>query len=149
MEQRRLNLPPIKLKAQRRGESITVWDDLRKKYVVLTPEEWVRQHVISYLIGELNIPPQQIIVEYPVELNGQSQRADIVVVTRSTEPHILVECKAPEVKISQSTLDQAVRYNSILSAKYIMLTNGLTHHLYERISDEGEYRAISNLPTHP
>lgn len=149
MEQRRLNLPPIKLKARCTDDLLYIWDELRKKYIVLTPEEWVRQHVVSYLIHEKNIPSPQIILEYPVELNNQNQRADIVAVTRSGEPYILVECKAPEVKISQTTLDQAVRYNSILNAKYIMLTNGLTHHLYERISEEGEYAVINNLPTHP
>lgn len=144
MQHPRLNLPPIKLKARRSGETLSVWDGLRKQYIVLTPEEWVRQHIVGYLTDHKEIPSTQIAMEYPVELNGQRQRADIVVLNRLGEPYILIECKAPEVKISQTTLDQAVRYNSVLKARYIMLTNGMTHHLYELLSEEGDYRQVES-----
>lgn len=111
---------------------------------MLTPEEWVRQHVNAFLQSHLGVQPLHILLEHPVSLNGQSQRADVVVVDRSGTPRILVECKAPEVKISQSTLDQAVRYNSVVRAQYIILTNGLSHFIYELI-EGGGYRALSSL----
>ncbi len=141
----KLKFPPIKLRARRSGDAISVWDDLRKSYLVLTPEEWVRQHVNAFLQSHLGVSPQQIALEYGVLLNGQNQRADVVVVGRDGSPRILVECKAPEVKISQETLDQAVRYNSVLNAHYIILTNGLSHFLYESTDDEGGYRSLTSF----
>ncbi|MFI3248815.1 MAG: type I restriction enzyme HsdR N-terminal domain-containing protein [Rikenellaceae bacterium] len=122
-----------------------MWDSLRRSYIVLTPEEWVRRHVVEFLISQLQIPPQQIVQEYPVGLNSQRQRADVVVLSRQGEPLMMVECKAYDVKISQGTLDQAVRYNSVLMARYIMLTNGLSHHLYERVDSAGEYRIVRDF----
>ncbi len=150
----RLSLPSVTLKIKRSSSPSAVdpsqvstpkvWDPLRRIYIVLTREEWVRQHVIQLLISRYNIPQLQIIAEYPVELNGQPQRADLVVVSRSQRACILVECKAPEVKVTQSTLDQAVRYNSVIGARYIMLTNGLSHHLYERRG--GQYLPLPQFP---
>lgn len=122
-----------------------VWDELRKCYLVLTPEEWVRRHVIGFLTSHLNIQPAQIVQEYPVIISDQNQRADIVVIDRNGAPIFMVECKAPEVKINQSTLDQAVRYNSVLEARYLLLTNGVTHHLYERKDSEGGYRTLNSF----
>lgn len=141
----KLNFPNIKLRAREAANTISIWDPLRRCYIVLTPEEWVRQHLISFLISSLSIPPTQIILEYPVTINRQNQRADIVVVGRDTTPQILVECKAPDVKVSQQTLDQAVRYNSIVKARYIILTNGINHYIYQKESDEGEYSPLSDL----
>lgn len=134
----------MKMRARKCDGSISIWDRVRKSYIVLTPEEWVRQHLIEFLISHLSLSEPQIIIEYPVQLNGQNQRADVVVVGQGGRPWILVECKAPEVAIEQSTLDQAVRYNSIVAAQYIILTNGLTHHLYRRVDDEGHYEVISS-----
>ncbi len=93
----------------------------------------------------MSIPPAQIILEHPVLLNGQRQRADLVVVGSDGVAKLMCECKAADVKISQATLDQAVRYNSVLEARYILLTNGVNHHLYERLNSEGGYRALSSL----
>ncbi len=140
----KLNFPTINLRARRHEGSIQLWDTIRKCYIVLTPEEWVRRHVIGFLTSQLAIPPAQIILEHPVLLNGQRQRADVVVINSEGEVKLMVECKAHDIKISQSTLDQAVRYNSVLNAKYIMLTNGLTHHLYEKLNDEGGYRSLNS-----
>lgn len=122
-----------------------VWDSLRRSYLVLTPEEWVRRHLVEFLLSELSIPAAQIVQEYPVKVNSQSQRADVVVLSTSCEVVMMVECKAYDVKLSQSTLNQAVRYNSVLRARYIMLTNGLSHRIYERLDDEGNYRGLSSL----
>ncbi len=142
----KLNFPPIKLRAKESGSSISAWDVVRRCYVVLTPEEWVRRHVVEMLINQLQIPIPQIIEEYPITLNSQKQRADVVVIDREGAPQLMIECKSYDVKISQATLDQAVRYNSVLRARYIMLTNGLTHHCYERTDDMGGYKALDALP---
>lgn len=143
----KLNFPQIKLRAQHNGNVISVWDIVRRCYIVLTPEEWVRRHVVEMLINQMNIPIAQIILEYPVVLNGQRQRADLVVIDREGCPRLMVECKSYEVKLSQSTLDQAVRYNSILNARYIVLTNGLEHSCYERTDNMGGYTPIDSLPS--
>lgn len=122
-----LNLPPVRLRARRSGGRIEIWDALRGSWLVLTPEEWVRQHVIHLLVSHRAVPAQRIVCEYPVPLNGQPQRADIVVVDDCGAPWLLVECKAADVDIDDSVLAQAVRYNSVLHASYIMITNGLQH----------------------
>ncbi len=142
----KLNTPPVKLRVRREGDNnLSVWDIVRGIFVAMTPEERVRQHLIHMLIDDLNIPKAQIVVEYSVNINGQPQRADIVVLNRDGSAKILVECKAPDIKISQATLDQAVRYNAILKAKFIILSNGLTHHIYRRDNDEGAYSPIDSF----
>ena len=132
----KLNFPAIKLRAQRQNGRTLVFDQVRNIYVVLTPEEWVRRHLVEYLIKYCNAPLRSIIEEYPVELNGMAQRADVVVVDSSGQPLLLAECKAPEVKITQATVLQATRYTAVVGARYIILTNGLTHYCCER-TDEG------------
>ncbi|MFI3302418.1 MAG: type I restriction enzyme HsdR N-terminal domain-containing protein [Rikenellaceae bacterium] len=141
----KLNFPSIKLRAQRSadGRSLMVWSAPRNCYLLLTPEEWVRRHLVEYLTTHFAIATPQIIEEYPIPLNGQPQRADVVVVSGST-PIILVECKAPDVKITRHTLDQAARYNSVLGAKYIILTNGITHLCFE--FSDGKYLALKEFP---
>lgn len=141
----KLNFPPIRLRARRRGDTVEVWDALRGIYLVLSPEEWVRQHLIAYLVAGCGVQPKRIVEEYPVPLNGQPQRADVVVVGDCAEPLLLAECKAPAVKIDARVLDQAVRYNSVLGARYLVLTNGLTHRCYA-CSPERGYAALEHFP---
>lgn len=117
-----------------------IWDSLRQKWLVLTPEEWVRRNVIEWLIAEKGVPTLSISQEYPVNVNGQNQRADIVVVDEYAKPYILVECKAPEIAIDEAVVMQACRYNAVLGARYILLTNGLKLYCYEYA--EGRYRAV-------
>ncbi len=128
----KLNLPACRLRvAERAGETL-VWDTLRGRWLVLTPEEWVRRHVLAYLssggadhiVGE-KIIPAAIAQEHPVELNGTHQRADIVVFGAHSRPLLLVECKAPQIEIDDSAREQAFRYNTVLRARHIMITNGL------------------------
>ncbi len=142
----KLNFPPIKLRAQRisDGKSLSVWSQLRSCYLVLTPEEWVRRHLVEYLITEHSIPPLQMVEEYPVPLNGQPQRADLVVVDRNGKPSVLAECKSPDVKITREVFAQAVRYNSVVGARYVILTNGLTHLCFEWL--DGEYTPLNSFP---
>lgn len=132
-----LNFPPVELNIRRRPDGLLQIPDLvRGGYIVLTPEEWVRRHLIGYLISDCGVLLRSIITEYPVLLNGTAQRADVVVVDPSGKPVLLAECKAAEVKIDKSVLSQAVRYNSVVGARYIVLTNGLRHYCYEQ-TDEG------------
>ena len=119
----KLNFPAIRLRARRRGDGVEVWDSLRGIYLVLTPEEWVRQHLIAYLTAYCGVQPKRIVQEYAVALNGQPQRADVVVVDDAAEPLLVAECKAPGLPVGRQTLAQAVRYNSVLMARYVVLTN--------------------------
>lgn len=139
-----LNFPPIRLRARRRGGTVEVWDPIRGVYLVLTPEEWVRQHLIAYLVSHCGAQPLRIVEEYAVPLNGQPQRADVVVVDDDGRPLLLAECKAPEVAINKQTLAQAVRYNSVLQARYIILTNGLKHYCCRY--REGRYEQLRSFP---
>ncbi len=120
-----------------------IWDSLRRRWLVLTPEEEVRQHTIEWLVRTKGVPPLRIAQEYPVNVNGQSQRADIVVIDDFAKPYILVECKAPDVKITDEVLRQALRYNSFVGARYVMLTNGEKLFCYE--CSDGQYRAVTNF----
>lgn len=98
----------------------------QRGWLLLTPEEWVRRHVVAHLTERMAVPPTNIVEEYPVTLNGQNQRADVVVIGPDTKPWLLIECKAPEVTLDQSVVAQAVRYNSVVGAPNVAVTNGLT-----------------------
>ena len=140
-----LNFPPVKFRALRKGNEVLIWDALRKTYLTLTPEEWVRQHAIRYLTEKLGVPDTSIQQEYPVSMDGMLQRADVVVVDRMQKPLMLIECKAAEVKIDASVFNQAVRYNSRIGARYVMLTNGLTHYCYVTWNGR-DYAPVDSLP---
>ena len=103
---------------------VEVWAPTRRVWLVLTPEEEVRRRVVRHLTERLSVPTTHIIEEHPVRLNGQLQRADVVVVNMEMKPWLVVECKAPDVAINQSVIDQVVRYNSILGASQVVVTNG-------------------------
>ena len=140
-----LKFPRVVLQQRERDGKIVIPDRVRGGYIVLTPEEWVRRHVIEYLINWCGVELQRVITEYPVMLNGQSQRADIVVVGCDAKPLLLVECKAADVDIDQGVLDQAVRYNSVVGASFLMLTNGLKTFCLESLG-EGRYTKLTSLP---
>ncbi len=122
-----LSLPPFDYKIKRLEENVLIFDIIRKKYVVLTPEEWVRQHLVHYLINVKGCSPALIAIERGIELYGLPRRFDVVVFDRSGTPWLLVECKAPSVVLSRQVFDQAFRYNITLSAPYVAVTNGVTH----------------------
>lgn len=126
-----LNLPQTKLNLSRKSGQIYVFCPIRKKKLVLTPEEWVRQHVIAFLINELGISIGKIASEYSLKYNAMNRRADIVVMNEKTEPHMIVECKAPSISIDSKTLHQAAEYKHVISAKVLVLTNGLEHKIID------------------
>ena len=127
----------------------TIFDQVRKKYVVLTPEEWVRQHVIQFLIIEKNVPVSLIVVEAEISLFKTRKRFDIAVFDRNGNALMVVECKAPSVPLSRGVLDQAVRYNMTLKVGLLFLTNGLQHIMCRVDPTNGSIQQISDLPGYP
>lgn len=120
-----LNLPQVKLKLTQKGEKLFVWDDFRMKQVALTPEEWVRQHFLHFLISDRGVPKSLIAVEQGVEVNTLARRCDAVIYNKSGAPIAIVECKAPEIPLTEKTLHQIAQYNFKLRVNYLILTNGL------------------------
>ena len=131
--------PPVR---EMKGEKF-VWDSLRQIWLVLTPEEWVRQHTIAWLVSAKGVPSLRISQEYPVNINGQHQRADIVVIDDFAKPYILVECKAPNIDIDNEVVMQAIRYNAVVQAQYVLLTNGKKLYCFEYA--DGKYRAVKKF----
>ena len=130
-----LNLPEIDLKLEKRGDAIFVLDVLRKKKLLLTPEEWVRQHFLGYLMKHLKYPTGLIACEQGLKYDKQNKRTDIVVNTPQGEVLILVECKAPHVAITEATLNQIALYNRKLNPKYLVLKNGIQHYFFQILQD--------------
>ena len=143
----KLNLPPAKFTYRIDGDKRLVFDIIRKKYVALTPEEWVRQHVIHYLYGHLKYSAGLMAVETIVKVNGLSQRADIGVYDRKGAPAMIVECKAPEVKIDNSVFEQAARYDIKLGVKYLLVSNGLKHYCALLNRDGGTFSMLKAIPS--
>lgn len=141
-----LNLPTYPFKIKSSENKYFIFDIVRKKYMVLTPEEWVRQHMIHYLISAKNYPISLIAVEKKVTVNKLTKRTDILVFNTKGTPHIIVECKAPSIKITQEAFDQIARYNLKLEANYLIVTNGLTH-FYSFMDLKNEcYVFLENIP---
>jgi len=133
----------LRLKWKTEGDKIYFWDRRRNKYILLTPEEWVRQHVLAWLEQE-GYPPALMAVERQLTVNRLPKRFDIVVFDRKNRPFMLVECKRPDVKIDENTLHQALIYNRSLAAPYLLLTNGLKHFLIKMENDNPVF--INRLP---
>ena len=142
----KLNFPNFDFKITIKNQKKYIWDVVRKKYVMLTPEEWVRQHSIQYLIQIKNYNPNWIAVEKQITVKQLSKRADIVVYDYLLKPFIIVECKAPEVVINQKSFDQIARYNLTLEAHYLIVTNGLQHFYCCLNSEKKTYEFLEDLP---
>ena len=127
MDFSKLNLPNVALKTKLVDGTTQVFDVVRKKYFKLSPEEWVRQHFLHYLNIEKNYPFGVMKVEKMVKYNNLSTRADIIIYNREGKPHMIVECKSSDTKITQDVFDQISRYNFNLRVKYLVVTNGLQH----------------------
>ena len=124
----KLNLPEYDIKFKTGNNSLCLFDIVRKKYIVYTPEEWVRQNFLHYLVYEKKYPASLISVEHYFTINRFSKRCDIVLFNNNIKPLIIVECKSPNVKISQKTFDQVAGYNLKLNVEFLILTNGLIHY---------------------
>ncbi len=119
---------------------------MRKKYFVLTPEEWVRQHFVQFLIEEKKYPVSLIALEKQLTINNRKKRTDILIFNAVGEPDIIVECKAPQIKISQDTFDQIARYNLKLKANYLIVTNGLEHFFCKMDFENETYIFLKDIP---
>ncbi len=144
----KLNFPQYTFRFKNSENKIAAFDEIRKKFIILTPEEWVRLHTIQYLISEKNYPKSLINVEKQLKLGKRIKRYDIVVYNTLGEIHIIVECKAPSIKITQDTFDQIARYNMSLDASYLMVTNGLDHYYCQLDYELEKYNFLESLPSY-
>lgn len=142
----KLNLPPYAIALDRQDETLKVWDDLRRKWVRLTPEEWVRQHFIHFLIDHLGYPAQLLGNEVGLRLGGSKLRVDSILYDTQLRPKMLIEYKAPSVALSQQVLEQALRYNYKLEVPYLILSNGLEHVAYHINYKDHSYTVLDHIP---
>jgi hypothetical protein len=143
---KKLNFPVYSFRFKNSENKVAIFDEIRKKFILLTPEEWVRQHTIQFLLNENKYPKSYINVEKLIKINDLSKRYDVVVFQPNGEIYLLIECKAPEVQITQQTFDQIARYNLVLNAKYLMVTNGLNHYFCQMDFENEKYIFLKELP---
>lgn len=128
------------------GDVVFIFDEVRKKFLVLTPEEWVRQHVVQFLIQEKKVPKALIQLEGGLTYNGLQKRSDVLVFNSTGQKILLVECKAPSVKISQDTFDQIARYNFVHRVPWLLVSNGLAHYCCLLNWEQNSYQFMPELP---
>lgn len=143
----KLNLPPYSHKVQKSGDKKAIYDIVRRKYVALTPEEWVRQHLLHYFIYHLAYPKSLLSVETGVVYNQLAKRSDVVVYGRNAEPLMVVECKSFRVALTDKVFEQSAIYNSTLKAPYLLISNGLDHFCCSLNLKTRSYRFLENIPT--
>jgi hypothetical protein len=143
-----LQLPPYPFKITDEDGQLSMFDVIRKRKIIITPEEWVRQHFVQYLINQKKYPKTLIKLEGGHKLNGMPKRTDIVVYNTAGEKILLVECKAPSITIDQKTFDQVARYNMAHRIKIIAVTNGLQHYYCRIDFDAGNYKFLEDLPAY-
>lgn len=144
-----LNLPAFNVKLRRVGEQSQIFDEVRRKWLALTPEEWVRQHFIHYLNTYKNYPLSLMAVEKGLEVYGLKKRYDLVCYDAGMRAVMLVECKAPEVPMDQKVLEQAAIYNWKLKVPYLVVTNGIEHYCAEIDTLSGSWRFLNEIPAMP
>ena len=141
----KLNFPSFEFRLKNRNNKSYIFDIIRKKFILLSPEEWVRQHVINYLINH-RVSKNHINVERKIVINKLTKRFDVVVFKRDGSVKLLVECKAPNIKIDQKVFDQISIYNKSLSAEFMMITNGLVHFFFKINNSTKTYNFIKEFP---
>jgi len=139
-------LPSFEYQLKNSKNKVFIFDVIRKKYIQLTPEEWVRQHWLHYLINKKHYPKSLISVEKQLLVNNLKKRTDIVIYNNLGKPHLIVECKAHTVKITQSVFDQITRYNLSLQAKYLVLSNGFSHFFVKFDNKINVVSKIADIP---
>ncbi len=142
-----LAFPPIQARIREEGRGLEIFDPVRSRYVRLTPEEWVRQHLIGFLVAHRGVPLSLVAVEKSFDVSGQTKRADVVVYRRDGRPWLLAECKAPSVPVASAALRQVARYARVVHAEILALTNGMRHEAYA--VGTGELTPLDDLPTYP
>ncbi len=141
-----LNFPKFTFRFKNSENKASIFDVIRKKFIILQPEEWVRQHCIHYLIEIKNYPVSLINVEKTLTINDLKKRYDIVVFDTKGQIHLIVECKAPNIAINQAAFDQIARYNLALKASYLMVTNGLNHYYCQMDAEAERYQFLKDIP---
>lgn len=141
-----LNFSSFSFRFKNSENKVLIFDEIRKKFIILTPEEWVRQHVVHHLLYELKYPKSHINVEKIIKINDLTKRYDIVVFQPDGSILILVECKSTQVAITQATFDQIARYNLALKATFLMVTNGLNHYFCKMDFENEKYVFLTDLP---
>mgnify|MGYP003680273362 FL=1 len=141
-----LNFPAFNFRFKNSENKVYIFDVVRKKFVVLQPEEWVRQHVVHYLIEQKKYPLSLINVEKQLKVNNLTRRYDVVVFKTNGEIELLVECKAPQITITQTTFDQIAKYNMQLQSNYLMVTNGIKHFYCKMDFEEEKYSFLQKIP---
>lgn len=145
MHNQQLDLPVFDYRFKEEGGKSYLYDAFRKKFVVLSPEEWVRQHLLQHLWSNLGFPMAMISVEKSFLVDGLQKRYDAVIYNREFKPILLIECKAPSISIDQAVFDQAARYNRSLQVPFMLVSNGLTHVLAKVDAEAGRYIFANGL----
>lgn len=143
-----LNLPKYAAKVIEKEGKHQIWDPTRRKYVALTPEEWVRQNFINYLITEKNFPLELLANEVSVKLNGTAKRCDSVAYDKYLSPIVIIEYKAPHIEITRSVFDQIARYNMVLHVKYLIVSNGIQHYCCIIDYENQNYTFLKEIPSY-
>ena len=141
-----LNFPSYKFRFKNSENKLSIFDEIRKKFIILTLEEWVRQHCVLFLIQEKQYPKSLINVEKELVINDRKKRYDIVIFHPDGSINILIECKAPHISITQKTFDQIAQYNLKLDADLLMVTNGLQHYYCQMNFEEKRYNFLADIP---
>lgn len=141
-----LNLPPYPFRLKRIQGVLYIFDEIRKKWLINTPEEWVRQHFVMLLNKQYNYPLNLIAIEQGLKVNTMQRRTDILAYSNNGLPILLIECKAMKIKINQAVFEQIARYNIPLKVKYLAVTNGLQHYFCEIDFENKSWKFIADLP---
>lgn len=143
-----LNLPPYQIRVRETGGRKQVFDILRRKYVALTPEEWVRQHFIHYLIEHKNYPASLLANEVPLQIGEKRMRADSVLYDNQLHPRIIIEYKAPNITLTQKVFDQITVYNLLLHVDYLIVSNGMTTYICKMDYEKQTYKFLETIPNY-
>jgi type I site-specific restriction endonuclease len=141
-----LNLPEYQFNIRKSGNKLQIFDNQRKKFVALTPEEWVRQHFLRFLIEEKHFPAALLAVEKELIINGLNKRCDAVLFNREGEPLLIIELKAPQIPLTQAVFDQVAVYNSKLNVAYFIVSNGLQHYCCQVDKENVRYKFLPEIP---
>ena len=144
----KLNFPQFEYRFKSTENKVSIFDVIRKKFIILQPEEWVRQHCVHYLINEKKYPKSLINVEKELNINGLKKRYDIVIFNPDGSILLIVECKSHDITINQNTFDQIARYNLALNAEFLMVTNGLNHYYCQMDTEAERYQFLRDIPNY-
>lgn len=143
-----LNFPDCKVNTVYKNHDDYIFDEIRRKWVVLTAEEWVRIHCVNYLLNHKNVPKSMILIESQFKVYNTTKRLDVLVKRKDDSNFLLIECKAPSVRLNQQAVNQISRYNLVLKSQYLMITNGLNHIIYVIDESTNSYQVVNDIPNY-